>query len=261
MPPPLPEASVSDDAPDLVVYEKDGPIAWVTLNRPHALNSVNLAMRDLLWTWLEAVRDDPEVEVAILRGNGGCFCAGADVKEFGTAPSYLAARNARLERDLWGTMLASQKPLIAAVHGWALGAGCEMSLYCDFRVATEDARFGLPEVKLGYIPSAGGTQTLPRHIPAGVALGMVVTGDPIDAAEALRLGLIYEVVPDGRLFHAAEQLARELIARPAGAVRLAREALAAAQDLPLDAGLRVAARLGARALAERRAATTARNAQ
>src|SRR5947209_5956713 len=140
-------------------------------------------MRDRLWSLLEAVRDDPEVRVIGLKGAGDrAFCSGADVKEFGTAPSYIAARDARLQRDLWGTMLASDKPFVAAVHGWALGAGCEMSLLCDFRIAADDARFGLPEVTLGYIPSAGGTQTLARTVPPGVALGMVLTGEPIDAA-------------------------------------------------------------------------------
>ncbi|MHB8578196.1 MAG: enoyl-CoA hydratase/isomerase family protein, partial [Dehalococcoidia bacterium] len=138
----------------LVLYEKRGPVAWLTLNRPAALNAVNLAMRDQLWALFNAVRDDPDVRAIVLRGAGERgFCAGADITEFGTAPSYVAARDARLQRDLWGLMLASEKPFIAAIHGWALGAGCEMSLLCDFRVASEDARFGLPEVNLGYIPS------------------------------------------------------------------------------------------------------------
>jgi enoyl-CoA hydratase/carnithine racemase len=243
--PPLP---VGENA-DLVAYDKDGTIAWMTLNRPHALNAINLEMRDQLWMLLEAVRDDPDVGAVVLRGAGvRAFCAGADVKEFGTAPSYLAARQARLDRDLWGAMLASRKPLIAAVHGWALGAGCEMSLYCDFRVASEDARFGLPEVNLGYIPSAGGTQTLPRHVPRGVGLGMVMSGDPIDAAEALRLGLVHRVVPRERLYEEAETLARALLDRPPEALRLAREGLAAARDLPLEQGLKVAAGLAALSL-------------
>ncbi|HLZ69685.1 MAG TPA: enoyl-CoA hydratase/isomerase family protein [Dehalococcoidia bacterium] len=234
---------------DLVLFEKDGGIAWLTLNRPEALNAVNLAMRDQLWTLLLAVRDDPEIGCLVIRGNGEkAFCAGADVKEFGTAPSYLAARDARLQRDLWGLMLSLEKPLIAAVHGWALGAGCEMSLLCDLRLAAEDARFGLPEVNLGYIPSAGGTQTLPRHMPRGVALGMIMTGEPIDARQALALGMVHDVVPRPRLYDEARALAERLLSRPAFAVRLAREALRAAMDLPLAQGLSVSHRLGQRTL-------------
>ncbi len=234
---------------DLVLFEKDGAVAWLALNRPEALNAVNLVMRDQLWALLRAVRDDPDVQVIVIRGSGErAFCAGADVKEFGTAPSYLAARDARLQRDLWGLMLALEKPLIAAVHGWALGAGCELSLLCDLRVAAEDARFGLPEVNLGYIPSAGGTQTLPRHIPPGVALGMIMTGDPIDAQQALALGMVHAVVPRERLDDEARAVAERLLRRPVFGVRLAREALRVAMDLPLPQGLAASHRLGQRAL-------------
>lgn len=234
---------------DLVLFEKDGAVAWLTLNRPEALNAINLAMRDQLWALLLAVRDDPDVRVVIVRGNGErAFSAGADVKEFGTAPSYLAARDARLQRDVWGLMLSLEKPLIAAVHGWALGAGCELSLLCDLRLATPDARFGLPEVNLGYIPSAGGTQTLPRHLPPGVALGMVMTGEPIEAQRALALGLVHAVVPRDRLYDEARALAGRLLERPDGGIALAREALGAARDLPLAQGLGVARQLGRRAL-------------
>ena len=234
---------------DLVLFAKDGAIAWITLNRPEALNAINLAMRDQLWALLMAVRDDPDVRAVIIRGNGErAFSAGADVKEFGTAPSYLAARDARLQRDVWGLMLALEKPLIAAVHGWALGAGCELSLLCDLRLATPDARFGLPEVNLGYIPSAGGTQTLPRHLPPGVARGMIMTGEPIEAQQALMLGMVHAVVPRERLYEEARELARRLLDRPAAGIALAREALGAARDLPLPQGLGVARRLGRRAL-------------
>jgi enoyl-CoA hydratase/carnithine racemase len=222
----------------LVLYEKEERIAWLTLNRPAALNAVNLAMRDELWSALEAVRDDPDVGVIILRGAGEqAFCAGADVKEFGSAPSFIAARDARRDRDLWGAMLASGKPLIAAVDGWALGAGCEMSLYCDVRVASEDARFGLPEVNLGYVPSAGGTQTLPRQVGRGIALGMVMTGEPIDAQRALQIGLVHRVVARDQLYDEARAIAFELLQRPAAGLQCAREALRVAEDLPLVQGI------------------------
>lgn len=223
----------------LVLYEKLNGVARLTLNRPQALNAVNLAMRDELWMLLQAVRDDPDVRAVLFRGAGErAFCAGADVKEFGTAPSFVAARRARRERDLWGLMLALPKPLVAAVHGWALGAGCELSLLCDLRIAADDARFGLPEVNLGYIPSAGGTQTLPRVIPRGVALQMILSGEPVDAATALRLGLVHRVVPRERLESEALALAERLAALPPAYVAAVKRAVNDARDLPLPLALR-----------------------
>ncbi|MCI0817880.1 MAG: enoyl-CoA hydratase/isomerase family protein, partial [Chloroflexi bacterium] len=149
-----------------VLYEKrDGGVAWVTLNRPDVLNAINLRMRDELWELMHAVRDDPDVRVVVFKGAGErAFSAGADISEFGTAPSIAEARRARRERDLWGLILSLDEVLIAAIHGYALGAGIELSMCCDIRIASDDAKFGLPEVSLGYIPSAGGTQTLPRHV-------------------------------------------------------------------------------------------------
>ncbi len=232
----------------LVLYEKRDGIAWLTLNRPAALNAINLSMRDELWDLLQALRDDPEVRVGVFRGAGSrAFSAGADVKEFGSAPSYLAARAARRERDVWGSMLRIEKPLIAAIHGYAYGAGCELSLCCDFRLASEDARFALPEVALGYIPSAGGTQLLPRSISPDAAMRMVLTGEPIDSHEALRLGLVHRVLARDRLAGETEALAQQIAGR-AAAVRLAKRALAAAQETPLRAGLEIEAALAAAAL-------------
>jgi len=243
---------------ETLLYEKEGGIAWVTLDRPEVLNSVNLQMRDELWTVMEAFRDDPDALVLIIKGAGErAFSAGADISEFGTAPSYVESRRARRERDLWGLMLALEKPLIAAIHGYALGAGCEMSMCCDLRIASEDARFGLPEVNLGYIPSAGGTQLLPRTIPPGVAMSLILSADNIDAREALRLGLVNRVVPRGRLYPEAEALARQLMGRPQQALRYAKEAVLRGLDLPLAEGLALEGRLAALAVAGRqgRAAT------
>ena len=231
---------------ETIAYEKGAEgIVRLTLDRPDKRNAVNLQMRDDLWSALCAFRDDPDARVLIVRGAGVAFCSGADISDFGTAPSYVQARRARRERDLWGLMLALPKPLIAAVHGYALGAGCEMSLLCDLRVASEDARFGLPEVGLGYIPSAGGTQTLPRTIPPGVALGMVLSGDAIDAGEAYRLGLVHRVVPKDELGAAAEAWGRELAAREPWALAYAKEAVRAGLDLPLREGLALETRLAA----------------
>jgi enoyl-CoA hydratase len=231
-----------------LIYEKSaGCLAWITLNRPEVLNAINMQMRDELWDLMHAVRDDPDVGVVIFKGavlpGKDAFSAGADISEFGTAPSFVEARRARRERDLWGFMLSLDTILIAAIHGFALGAGIELPMCCDFRLASEDARLGLPEVGLGYIPSAGGTQTLPRHIPPGIAMQMILTGDPIDAQTAFRYGLVQRVVPRDRLYAEAEWLARKVLSRPAEAVRLAKRAVVEGMELPLAHGLALEAQL------------------
>jgi enoyl-CoA hydratase/carnithine racemase len=233
-----------------VLYEKrEGGVAWVTLNRPAVLNAINTAMRDELWELMHAVRDDPDVRIVVFRGAGDrAFSAGADISEFGTAPSIAEARRARRERDLWGLMLSLDVVLIAAVHGYALGAGTELPLCCDIRIASDDAVFGLPEVSLGYIPSAGGTQTLPRLVPPGVAMQMVLTGDPIDAPTAYRLGLVQRLVSRGELYAAAEAMARHIAERPAAATTLTRRAIAEGAELPLATGLALESELVRRAL-------------
>ena len=237
---------------ETILYEKDdGGVARLTLNRPDVLNAVNLTMRDELWTALLAFRDDPDARVLVVRGAGRAFSAGADILDFGTAPSYVEARRARHERDLWGLILHLPKPLVAAIHGYALGAGLEMSLLCDLRVASEDARFGLPEVSLGYIPSAGGTQTLPRTIPPGVALHMILSGDPIDAAEAYRLRLVHRVVPREQLDDAADEWAHTMAERDPRALSYAKEAVLRGLDLSLREGLSLEARLAGLLLGRR----------
>ena len=226
-----------------IIYEKDGGIVRLTLNRPEVLNAQNLQMRDELWDAFQAFRDDPDARVLILRGDGSAFSAGADISDFGTAPSYVESRRARHERDLWDLLLHMPKPTIAAVHGYALGAGCEMALLCDLRIAADDARFGLPEVSLGYIPSAGGTQTLPRLIPPGVAMQMILTGDPIDAQEAYRLRLVHRVVPHNELDSAADAWARTLAERDPRVLSCAKEAVVRGLDLSLADGLALEAAL------------------
>lgn len=232
------------------LYEKQAAIGWITLDRPEVLNAINLEMRDLLWDIFQAVRDDPEVRLAIILGSGDrAFSAGADISEFGTAPSYLAARQARHNRDLWALMLALEKPLIAALHGYAYGAGCELSLCCDLRIAADDTRFALPEVKLGYIPSAGGTQLLPRTVGQGEALRMILSGEAIGATEALRIGLVHAVVSRDRLRAAALSAAETLLGLPDHALRYAQRAVAAALETSLPAGLEIEAGLALEALA------------
>lgn len=237
---------MTDDAP--LLFEKgDDGVAWLTLNRPHVLNAMNMAVRDLLWSSLEAIRDDPEIRVAVVRGNGDrAFSAGADISEFGTAPSYVDARRARQDRDVWGLMLSITKPLVAAIHGYAFGAGCELGLLCDIRICSSEATFALPEVTLGYIPSAGGTQTLPRMVPPGIAREMILGGEPIDARRALRCGLVTRVVPRDRLRDEAAAIAAKLASQPQAALRAAKEALVRGAGLPLEQGLRLEALLAER---------------
>lgn len=231
-----------------LLFEKtaDG-VVWLTLNRPDVLNAANMAMRDELWSALEAVRDDPDARVVVFTGAGErAFSAGADISEFGTAPSYVESRAARHDRDVWGLMLSITKPFVAAIHGYAFGAGCELALLCDIRVAAEDAAFALPEVHLGYIPSAGGTQTLPRTVHPGVAREMVLSGQPIDAQRALRVGLVQRVVPRERLRAEAAEIAAALAAMPQEALRGAKEALLRCEGLPLEEALRVEATIARR---------------
>ena len=186
----------------------------ITLNRPDRLNAINLAMRDLLWEYLRACRDHPDVRAVLFRGEGRAFSAGADISEFGTTPGLIESRRARHERDLWGLMLGLEKPLIARMHGFCFGAGLELPLCCDLRVAAEGTQFGLPEVSLGYIPSAGGTQTLPRTIPPGAAADLILSGEPIGTEEAIRWGLISAAVAEERLDAAVEVAIEHALAAP-----------------------------------------------
>lgn len=195
-----------------VLFSIDGRgVATITLNRPARLNAINMEMRDTLWECFAAARDIPEVQVIVFRGEGRAFCAGADISEFGTAPSVMASRQARHQRDLWWELLNHRCLTIAALHGYCFGAGLELPLCCDLRIAAEGSTFALPEVTLGYIPSACGTQTLPRIAPPAVAAHMVLTGEPVGAEDALRWGIIDEVAPRDGLDAAIEDhIARAL---------------------------------------------------
>lgn len=238
---------------ETVVYEMHDGTAWITLNRPAVLNAYNIRMRDELYEVLTAVRDDPTVRVLVLRGAGRAFCAGADLTEFGTAPSPTIGRRVRFARDVWAVLDGLAVPSVAALHGFVFGSGLEMALFCDLRLAAEGTVFGMPEVRLGMVPAAGGTQTVPRAARLGGALDVLLTGRRFDAAEAARLGLVTRVVPAERLAAETAALAAELAALEPRAVRAIRRAVREGADLPLAAGLRLEACLAA-AL---RAATTA----
>ncbi|MCK5653725.1 MAG: enoyl-CoA hydratase/isomerase family protein [Dehalococcoidia bacterium] len=223
---------------ETIIYEKRNGIAYVTLNRPEVLNRYNIQMRDELYQVLTAIRDDPDVLVAIFKGAGErAFCVGADLIEFGTAPSPIIARQVRWERDIWGLFSSLKQPLIAAIHGYVLGSGVEIALFCDIRIASEEAVFGLPEVSLGMIPAAGGTQTLPRMIGKGRALQMLLTSDRIDAQEAFRIGMVNMVVSREELYPTADSMAQKILSRSPMAVRYAKEATIRGLDLTLEEGL------------------------
>ena len=234
---------------ETIVYEKRGPVAHVVLNRPRVVNAYNVKMRDDLYQALHAVADDPDVRVVVVRGAGGKgFCAGADLTEFGTAPSQVIAREVRGERDVWGMFLSIRKPMIATMHGYVLGAGVEMAMLCDLRIASEDAVFGVPEAALGMIPAAGGSQTIPRNVGIPRALGMLLTSRRIGAEEARRWGLVHRIVARERLLAEAESLAEELAARSPQVLAAAKEAQARGADLPLESALDVERRLSLRLL-------------
>lgn len=223
-----------------------GPLAWVTLNRPRVLNAYNIQMRDDLYETLALVQADPEIRVVLIRGAGErAFCAGADLTEFGTAPSQAVARRVRFERDVWSRLLNLRKPLIAAVRGYCLGSGLEIALCCDLRLAAHDAKFGLPETGLGMIPAAGGTQTLPRLIGPSRAIELLLTGRTLEAPEALRIGLVTELLSEAMLYNRAEALARQLAALDPGAVAALKEALQRGLDAPLPVALELEQRLTA----------------
>ncbi len=232
---------------ETILLEKEGAVARVTLNRPQALNVYNVRMRDELYQVLGAIRDDPDVDAVILQGAGDrAFCAGADLSEFLTAPPPAAARRVRWERDVWGLFLRLPQPVVAALHGYVLGSGMEMALCCDIRIASEDARFGLPEVTLGIIPAAGGSQTLPRTIGRARSLEMLLANRWLDAREALAAGLVNRVVPRADLAADAERLARQVASRPRLTVRATKEAVSRGAGLSLPQGFALERRLARR---------------
>jgi enoyl-CoA hydratase/carnithine racemase len=228
----------------VIIYEKVNTKAYITLNRPKALNAYNIQMRDELFETLSAANDDPEVQVIILKAAGEkAFCAGADLSEFLTAPPPVAARQARFERDVWGLFLGIRKPIIVALHGYVLGSGIEMAMCCDIRIASDDAKFGVPEMGLGIIPAAGGSQTIPRIVGRGYALEMLLSGRWITAAEAKKIKMINQIVPRAELLPAVEKLAGRLAGYNPDVLKSIKRAVVDGIDLPLAQGLELESRL------------------
>ena len=239
---------------ETIIYEKNSSVACVTLNRPQALNAFSVQMRDDLFEILGAIKVDDEVRAVLLKGAGDkAFCAGADLREFLTAPSAVKARHIRSVRDLWRLFLSMPQPLIAALHGYVLGSGIEIALFCDLRIAAPDVVFGFPEVTLGILPAAGGTQTLPRILGLSGALDMLLTGRRLNAQEALSKGMVNQIVPRENLLHAAEEMALKIASYDPVVVRNAKQALIKGMDMTLDQGLDLEWRLAAKTRETRQA--------
>jgi enoyl-CoA hydratase/carnithine racemase len=229
---------------EIVRLEHDGTVGLVTLNRPESMNAINLEMRRILADTIRAAEGDDSIRAIVIRGAGTrAFCAGADVKEFKAADSLNAARVLR-DPPGWNDLIAAcRKPTIAAVQGVCLGGGLEMALACDMRIASAEAVFGLPEVRLAIIPGAGGTQRLPRVVGMGHALRLILTGDRVDADEALRIGLVSEIVPHEELVQRAVELARTISEGGPLAIGYAKEAVRRGFDMSIADGLRLEADL------------------
>jgi len=209
-----------------VLYEKKDGIAYVTLNRPKVLNALNKATWQDLRTAFEDARDDVAVRGIILTGAGDkAFIAGADISELATVTAVQAEESSSFGQDVLNLIENLGKPVIAAINGFALGGGCETAMACTIRLASENAKFGQPEVKLGLLPGGGGTQRLPRLVGKGRALQLILSGGMISAQEAYRIGLVNEVVPTADLIPRAEALLGEIFANAPLAIKYSIEAV------------------------------------
>ena len=218
-----------------IVVDREGPVGLVTLNRPKVLNALNQATMDELVDALEGLDRDDEIRCVVLTGNERAFAAGADVTEMVEAtPADMLAGYRFLQ---WERIRKISKPIIAAVRGYALGGGCELAMLCDMVIAGEGARFGQPEINIGIMPGAGGTQRLTRAAGKARAMELVLTGRHMTAGEAYAMGLVTRVVPDEVALDEARKLAREIAAKPPVAVRLAKESILKAFDTSLETGL------------------------
>ena len=227
-----------------VLYEKKGAIAYVTLNRPKVLNALNQRTWQDLRTAFEDVRTDAAVSGAILTGAGDkAFIAGADISELAQVTAVDAKTSSSFGQAVLDLIENLGKPVVAAVNGFALGGGCETAMACTIRIASENARFGQPEVTLGLIPGGGGTQRLPRLVGKGRALQLILSGEMITAEEAHRIGLVNEVVPASELIGRAETILKQIFANAPVAVRLSLEAVNKGLETSQGEGLALEASL------------------
>lgn len=253
---------------ETLLYEKRDGIGYVTINRPEKLNALNQRVMAELSACFENIYEDQEVRAVILSGAGErSFVAGADVSELAVQDSVQGKHTSTRGQKILDFIEDLGKPVIAAVNGYALGGGCELAMACTLRIASENARFGQPEVKLGIIPGYAGTQRLPRLVGKGRAMELILTGEPISAQEAYRIGLVNQVVAAKDLIAAAEALARKIMANGPLAVKLCMEAVNHGMEMTQEEGQFLEATLfglccttadmkeGTRAFLEKRPAT------
>jgi len=223
-------------AADILLSETAAPgVALLRINRPEAKNALNRDLRAKLAERFQALGADPEIRAIVLTGNEEAFAAGADIRDVAEADAI--DMMTRPTEHHWRAIQTCPKPIIAAVRGFALGGGCELAMHCDIIVAGENASFGQPEVKIGIIPGAGGTQRLTRAVGKFKAMKMVLLGDPVTAREAESMGLVSELVPDDEVLDRAIALAKKISYLPPLAVRQIKEVLLAGQDASLETAL------------------------
>lgn len=220
---------------EYIQTRSDGRVGIVQINRPKALNALNRTLMDELTNALDAYDADPEIGCIVVAGSERAFAAGADIKEMANATPVDMLDNPFI--NYWDRLSKIGKPLIAAVSGFALGGGCELAMACDMIVASESAKFGQPEINLGIIPGAGGTQRMTLAVGKALAMEIVLNGRFLSADEALRFGLVNRVVPVELYLEEAIKLAADLAARAPVALRMAKEAVNAVFDMSLQAGL------------------------
>lgn len=221
-----------------IILETDGPIATLIINRPEKFNAVNNAVVEEIDKALDQIVTNPEIRVVILTGAGEkAFVAGADIHELSKRDTLLGRTETRRRQEVYTRIERLEIPSIAAINGWALGTGLELTLVCTLRVASSKAKLGQPEVKLGIIPGAGGTFRLPRLVGLGRAMEMILTGESVTADEALSMGLVNRVVPPEKLMEEVRSLAETIIARPKLAVQYAKEAVLRCSEGALNQSL------------------------
>jgi enoyl-CoA hydratase len=226
---------VTDSDSPFVLVERDGAVAVVLLNRPQQLNALSGPLMDELVAALGELDEDESIRCVVVGGNERAFAAGADVGELAAATAIQLYENRRI--DQWDAIRAVRTPLVAAVSGYCLGGGCELAMVCDLIVASETARFGQPEINLGVMPGAGGTQRLTRAVGKAVAMDVILSGRFLTADEALRAGLVARIVAAEAWLDEAKRVAHTIAEKSPVAVRLAKEAIDKAFETPLAAGV------------------------
>lgn len=218
-----------------IIFKKEKKIGFITLNRPEVYNALNAALLGELEEVIAEIRKDPDLGVAILTGAGEkAFVSGADIGEIPASNALLAWATSRDHQAILNQLERLGKPTIAAINGYCLGGGLELAMACTLRIASENGKFGLPELGLGLVPGYGGTQRLMRLVGRGKAFEMILTAKPIDAAEAFRIGLVNQVVPVAELMSKARELAESILGNGPTAIRLAMDLLLRGQEMSLD---------------------------